>query len=68
MKPTKTIYTVTEHTFRDNKYPFMATPVGGSFKMKAVIGATTFNKLRTLGMRFSQHKLQGGKILAVRTA
>lgn len=68
MKPTKTIYTVTEHTFRDNKYPFMTTPVGGSFKMKAIFGAITLNKIRTLGMRYSQHKLQSGKILAVRTA
>ena len=68
MKHTKTIYTVTKHTFRDNKYPFMTTPVGGSFKMKTVFGATTLNKIRTLGMNFSQHKLHGGKILAVRTA
>lgn len=68
MKNTKTVYTVVQSTFRDNKYPFMSTPIGGTFKMKSPFGATTLRKIRTLGMNFSQHKLSCGKILAVRNA
>jgi hypothetical protein len=54
--------------FRDNKYPFMTTPIGGSFKMVALMGAPTFKKLKALGLSYSQHKMSNGKILAVRTA
>ena len=54
--------------FRDNKYPFMTTPIGGSFKMVSIMGVNTFRKLQTLGMKYSQFKLASGKILAVRTA
>jgi len=67
MKNTKTVYTVIENTFRDNKYPFMSTPVGGSFKMKSGFGSSTYQKLLALGLNYSQHKLAGGKTLAVRT-
>ena len=54
--------------FRDNKYPFMSTQIGGSFKMANVLGANTFKKLRALGLSYSQFQLASGKILAVRTA
>ena len=54
--------------FRDNKYPFMTTPIGGSFKMAAIFGANTIKKLKALGIKYSQHKMASGKILAVRTA
>jgi hypothetical protein len=54
--------------FRDNKYPFMTTLIGGTFKMNALMGVNTFRKLKALGMRYSQHKMANGKILAVRTA
>lgn len=59
--------TNTKRAGRPFKYPWMTTPIGGSFMMKSTYGANTYRLLRKHGLQYKQHKTARG-VLAIRVA